>query len=164
MARDFLGIGWKFPLQVTPSGRIAQALHEQRIEESIFLILSTAKGERVMLPDFGCGIHDLVFAPNSAATLSSTVQSVRTALTKYEPRVDVLNIDAEAQGENLLLIRISYRIRANNAIGNMVYPFYVRSSSSGIWSSSGMLSARLRQADIADGGRRNHRSHAASRT
>ena len=126
MARDFLGIGWKFPLQVTPAGRIAQSKYEQRIEESIFLILSTAKGERVMLPDFGCGIHDLVFAPNSASTVSGTVQSVRTALTKYEPRIDVLDINAEAQGENLLLIRISYRIRANNAIGNMVYPFYVR--------------------------------------
>ena len=126
MARDFLGIGWKFPLQVTPAGRIAQSRYEQRIEESIYLILSTSKGERVMLPDFGCGIHDLVFAPNSAATISSTVQSVRTALTKYEPRIDVLDINAEAQGENLLLIRISYRIRANNAIGNMVYPFYVR--------------------------------------
>jgi uncharacterized protein len=126
MARDFLGIGWKFPLQVTPSGRIAQSRYEQRIEESIYLILSTAKGERVMLPEFGCGIHDLVFAPNSAATISSTVQSVRTALIRYEPRIDVLDINAEAQGENLLLIRISYRIRANNAIGNMVYPFYVR--------------------------------------
>jgi len=126
MARDFLGIGWKFPLQVTPAGRIAQSRYEQRIEESIYLILSTSKGERVMLPDFGCGIHDLVFAPNSAATISSTVQTVRTALTKYEPRIDVLDINAEAQGENLLLIRISYRIRANNAIGNMVYPFYVR--------------------------------------
>jgi phage baseplate assembly protein W len=126
MARDFLGIGWKFPLQVTPAGRIAQSRYEQRIEESIYLILSTSKGERVMLPDFGCGIHDLVFAPNSAATISSTVQSVRTALTKYEPRIDVLDINAEAQGKNLLLIRISYRIRANNAIGNMVYPFYVR--------------------------------------
>ena len=126
MARDFLGIGWKFPLQVTPAGRIAQSRYEQRIEESIYLILSTSKGERVMLPDFGCGIHDLVFAPNSAATISSTVQSVRTALTKYEPRIDVLAIDAEAQGENLLLIRISYRIRANNAIGNLVYPFYIR--------------------------------------
>jgi len=126
MARDFLGIGWKFPLQVTPAGRIAQSRYEQRIEESIYLILSTSKGERVMLPDFGCGIHDLVFAPNSAATISSTVQTVRTALTKYEPRIDVLDINAEAQGKNLLLIRISYRIRANNAIGNMVYPFYVR--------------------------------------
>src|SRR3954453_21153993 len=124
--RAFLGIGWKFPLQVTPAGTIARARAEQRVEEAIYLILSTAKGERIMLPDFGCGIHDLVFAPNSASTVSSVVHSVRTALTNYEPRIDVLDINAEAQGENLLLIRISYRIRENNAIGNMVYPFYVR--------------------------------------
>jgi Bacteriophage baseplate protein W len=123
--RDFLGIGWKFPLQVTPAGRIAQARYEQRIEESIYLILSTAKGERVMLPDFGCGIHDLVFEPNNPGTVSATKQSVRTALTRFEPRIDVLDLDVEPQDANLLLIRISYRIRANNAIGNLVYPFYI---------------------------------------
>ena len=63
LAREFLGAGWKFPLQVNPTGGIARARYEQRVEESIYLILSTAKGERVMLRDFGCGIHDLVFAP-----------------------------------------------------------------------------------------------------
>jgi Bacteriophage baseplate protein W len=126
--RDFLGIGWKFPLQVTPAGRIAQARYEQRVEESIFLILSTAKGERRMLRDFGCGIHDLVFKPNNAATLSQVVQSVRKALTAYEPRIDLLDVKAESQpgSDNLLLIRINYRIRANNAVGNLVYPFYIR--------------------------------------
>ncbi len=126
--RDFLGIGWKFPLQVTRTGRVAQARYEQRIEESIFLILSTSKGERPMLPEFGCGIHDLVFAPNNAATLSQVVQSVRKALAAYEPRIDVLDIKAEspAGAEKLLLIRINYRVRSNNAIGNLVYPFYIR--------------------------------------
>ena len=129
--RDFLGIGWKFPLQVTPAGRIAQARYEQRIEESIFLILSTAQGERAMLPDFGCGIHDLVFAPNNPVTLSRVTQSVRKSLTSYEPRIDVLNVSADAtpEQENLLLIRINYRIRANNAVGNLVYPFYVSEAS-----------------------------------
>jgi hypothetical protein len=129
--RDFLGIGWKFPLQVTPGGQIAQARYEQRIEESIFLILSTAQGERAMLPDFGCGIHDLVFAPNNAVTLSRVTQSVRKSLTTYEPRIDVLDVNADsAPGQdNLLLIRISYRIRANNAVGNLVYPFYVSEAS-----------------------------------
>jgi phage baseplate assembly protein W len=129
--RDFLGIGWKFPLQVTPAGQIAQARYEQRIEESIFLILSTAQGERAMLPDFGCGIHDLVFAPNNAVTLSRVTQSVRKSLTNYEPRIDVLDVNADsAPGQdNLLLIRISYRIRANNAVGNLVYPFYVSEAS-----------------------------------
>ncbi|HEY3284052.1 MAG TPA: GPW/gp25 family protein [Armatimonadota bacterium] len=125
--REFLGVGWKFPLQVTPSGRIALARYEQRIEESIYLILSTARGERVMLPEFGCGIHDLVFAPNSSMTLTLAVQMAREALVDYEPRIDVLEVSAESAPEqpNLLLIRIDYRIRANNALGNLVYPFYI---------------------------------------
>lgn len=126
--REFLGIGWKFPLQVTASGNIAQSRYEQRIEESIYLILSTTKGERVMLDDFGCGIQDLVFAPNNAATRARVVQNVRKALTTYERRIDVLDINADSQPgqDNLLLIRINYRIRSNNAMGNLVYPFYIQ--------------------------------------
>jgi len=125
--RKFLGVGWKFPLQVTPGGKIAQARFEQRIEESIYLILTTAKRERVMLPDFGCGIHDLIFAPNNTLTRSAVVQNVRQALVTFERRIDVLDVTAEAaDGEpNLLLIRINYRIRANNALGNLVYPFFI---------------------------------------
>ena len=125
--RAYLGVGWKFPLQVTPGGKIAQAKYEQRIEESIYLILSTARGERVMLPEFGCGIHDLVFAPNNAGTIAMVVQTVRQALVAYEPRIDVLDIAADTAPEqpNLLLIRINYQIRANNVLGNLVYPFYI---------------------------------------
>jgi hypothetical protein len=125
--REFLGVGWKFPLQVTPDGKIARSRYEQRVEESIYLILSTSRGERVMLPDFGCGIHDLVFAPNSPMALTLIVDGVRQALVAYEPRIDVLDVDAESTAEqpNLLLIHISYRIRANNALGNLVYPFYI---------------------------------------
>jgi uncharacterized protein len=125
--RAYLGVGWKFPLQVTPGGRIAQAKYEPRIEESIYLILSTASGERVMLPEFGCGIHDLVFAPNNAGTIAMVVQTVRKALVAYEPRIDVLDITADTAPEqpNLLLIRINYQIRANNVLGNLVYPFYI---------------------------------------
>jgi phage baseplate assembly protein W len=126
--RDFLGVGWKFPLQVTPAGRIAQARYEQRIEESIYLILGTARGERLMMPDFGCGIHELVFAPNNPTTLSAVARNVRQALARYEPRIDVLEAAAETAPEepSLLLIRVEYRVRANNARGNLVYPFYVR--------------------------------------
>jgi phage baseplate assembly protein W len=128
--REFLGVGWKFPLQVTPTGTIAQAKYEQRIEESIYLILSTAKGERVMLPDFGCGIHELVFASNNTTTIALVVQKVREALVAFEPRIDVLDISAESAPDqlNLLLIRVNYRVRANNARGNLVYPFYIRES------------------------------------
>ncbi len=129
--RDFLGVGWKFPLQVTANGKIAQARYEQRVEEAIYLILSTAKGERVMLSDFRAGIHELVFAPNNTVTRSVVVQNVRQALVKYEARIDVLDIDAESAPEqpNLLLIRVNYRIRANNALGNVVYPFYINEGS-----------------------------------
>ena len=125
--RRFLGIGWKFPLQVTPNGKIAQARAEQRVEESILLILATARGERPMLPDFGCGMHDLVFSENNAGTIALVVHMVRDSLVKYEPRVDVLDVlaDSTADSPNLLLIRVNYRIRATNAIGNLVYPFYI---------------------------------------
>src|SRR6188768_2407222 len=93
--REFLGVGWKFPIQVTPGGSIARAGYEQRIEEAIYLILSTAPGERLMMPDFGCGIHDLVFAPNNVATVSMVTRAVRQALVAYEPRIDVLDVTAE---------------------------------------------------------------------
>ena len=128
--REFLGIGWRFPLQVGPDGRIAKARYEQRVEESIVLILSTAPGERPMLADFGCDIHDVVFAPNDSRTITLVVEAAREALTRYEPRIDLLEVTAEnsAEAPNLLLIRVNYRVRATNAIGNLVYPFYIKES------------------------------------
>ncbi len=127
LRRPFLGAGWKFPLQVTPAGRIATAAAEQRIEEAILLILSTARGERVMLPDFGCGIHDLVFAPNDSSTVSKVVDAVRRSLITYEPRIDVLDVSAETTDgqSNLLLIRVNYRVRDTNSMKNLVYPFFI---------------------------------------
>ena len=126
--RVTLGSGWKFPLQIASGGGLARASYERRVEESIYLILSTAKGERLMLPDFGCGIHDLVFEPNNESTLSAVESSVRHALVSYEPRIDVLSVDVEnpAEQQNLLLIRITYQILANQATGNLVYPFYIK--------------------------------------
>lgn len=127
MDRAFLGVGWRFPVQVTPTGGLATSSLEQKIEESIYLILSTGKRERLMLPDFGCGIHDLVFAPDDAATIAEVTATVRESLVRYEPRIDVLSVDVSpASGEpNLLLIRVDYRVRANNARANLVYPFYI---------------------------------------
>ena len=126
-ARVFLGTGFKFPLQVTPRGKLALSRTENRIEESIYFILGTRLGERLMQPEFGCGIHDLLFAPNNPATHALVVEHVRRALVAHEPRIDVLNVAPETtEAEpSLLLIRIDYRIRANNAMGNLVYPFYI---------------------------------------
>jgi phage baseplate assembly protein W len=81
-----------------------------------------------MLPQFGCGIHDLVFAPNDSVTAGIIVQQVRDALVAFEPRIDVLEVETlPGAGEpNLLLIRTTYRIRSSNTIGNLVYPYYIK--------------------------------------
>jgi phage baseplate assembly protein W len=125
--RAFLGSGLKFPLQTTPRGTLATSREEQRIEESIFIILGTRRGERLMQPQFGCAIHDLLFAPNNSATRTRAVDAVRRALVAHETRIDVLNVAAQtdAAEPSLLLLRVDYRIRANNAMGNLVYPFYI---------------------------------------
>ena len=128
--RDFLGTGLRFPLQVNAAGRIATSSTERRIEESIYLVLGTRIGERVMLP-FGCAIHDLVFEPNNAATRTRAIDAVRRALVTFEPRIDVLDVSASSAAgeENVLLVRVDYRLRANNAIGNLVFPFYLLEAS-----------------------------------
>jgi uncharacterized protein len=127
-SRDFLGAGLKFPLQVNAHGAIATARHEERVAESIALILQTAQGERIMRPNFGCGIHQLVFEPNNDRTQGRVAQLVRRALVDLEPRIDVLDVRVESvpTEPNLLLIRVDYRIRSTNAFHNLVYPFFVR--------------------------------------
>lgn len=131
MAKEFLGIGWKFPVQTTPAGRISLSQYEEDIKEAIWIILSTAKGERVMRPDFGCGIHDLVFAPINVATLTLVENSVREALTVYEPRIELIAVKASAERaeEGKLLVSIDYRVRSTNNRFNLVYPFYLKEGS-----------------------------------
>jgi uncharacterized protein len=126
MARDFLGTGPKFPLRIQRTGGFAFSSAEQKIQESIWIILATAPGERQVLPRFGCGIHNLVFAPNNSATRGSIAQQVRQALATWEPRIQVLEVSVDSDDEpNKLLIRVNYQIRTNNVIQNMVYPFFI---------------------------------------
>lgn len=127
MTKDFLGRGWKFPVQVNPTtGRIDTSEYEQDVREAIWIILSTARGERVMRPDFGCGIHDLVFAPINAATVGEVENNVRESLIDYEPRIEIINLDVsdEEAHNGKLLISIDYRVRTTNNEFNLVYPFY----------------------------------------
>jgi len=129
MSKPFLGIGTGFPLALDAKTHgVIRAEYEESVRQSILIILGTAKGERVMRPDFGCGIHDLVFATMSASTIGRIDREVHEALLRHEPRIDVLEIEVENAPEqpNLLLIRIAYRIRANQATGNLVYPFYIK--------------------------------------
>jgi phage baseplate assembly protein W len=124
---NFLGTGWAYPLAIDPRGRIALALGERSIERSIEIILSTAKGERRMRPEFGCGIHDLLFAPNDANTHGLIQSEVAEALGWWEPRIEVVAIDVETHEDDpaLLLVNIQYLIRATNDNRNLVYPFYL---------------------------------------
>ena len=128
--RAFLGSGWKFPVAVDARGRVASSRHEQDIDEAIWIILGTAKGERVMRPDFGCGIHEYVFAPNEPGTRASVTHEVHKALAEFEPRIEVgqVRVEAPAGRPALLMIRVDYRVRSTNTRRNLVYPFYLRES------------------------------------
>lgn len=125
--RSFLGTGIGFPLDVGPDGSVRTAAGEQSVTQAIWLILSTSPGERVMNSEFGCGMQDLVFAPNTVATHAQIAHHVQESLLRFEPRVDVLDVRVEASGDlaNLLLVSIDYRVRENNALNNLVYPFYI---------------------------------------
>jgi phage baseplate assembly protein W len=125
--KDILGTGWAFPVSVDGRGGIALSRHETDIEESIRIILSTAKGERRMRPTFGCDIYNLVFAPNNATTWGLAAHYVEDALGMWEPRIEVTGVDSQADPEDpsLLLIKINYRIKASNDPRAIVYPFYL---------------------------------------
>ena|SRR4028119_585363 len=129
MSDAFLGVGWAFPV-ATDGDHIAVAVSEESIRDSLWIILGTARGERVMRPDFGCGIHDLVFATNSATTLGRVIREVHDALVRWEPRVEVMNVDAAPDPAlpARLLIRVDYRVRTTNNQFNLVYPFYLERS------------------------------------
>ena len=124
---DMLGTGWSFPLHVDGRGGLPLSPHEKGIEEAIRIILSTAKGERRMRPNFGCDVHRLAFAPNNATTWGLASHYVEEALGWWEPRIEVVEIDTRPDPDDTsrLLINIKYRIRATNDARNLVYPFYL---------------------------------------
>src|SRR5208337_2605509 len=99
MTKTFLGVGLGFPIQFDSSGAIATAKYEESVRQSIWIILGTSKGERMMRPEFGCGIYNLVFEVNSASTSGKVAQAVREALVVQEPRIDVHNVQVEGQSD-----------------------------------------------------------------
>ena len=126
--RDFLGRGWKFPVAVDASGRIALSEYEDDVGEAIRIILMTSKGERVMQPDFGAGLYDYVFASMNSTNLGRIQRAVEDALVKWGPRVQVTAVKVEPDQAELgkLLINIDYRVRATNTRFNLVFPFYLK--------------------------------------
>jgi phage baseplate assembly protein W len=128
MPKPFLGVGWSLPMGTDEDGELVRAEYEESVRQSIWLILGTSRGERVMRPDFGCGLYDLVFEINSASTAGRIAREVTDALLFLEPRIDVVNVQVQPEGE-ALLISIDYQVRATNNMFNVVYPFYLERTS-----------------------------------
>lgn len=134
---DFIGRGWGFPIlpihsEIDKTTKLVATVEDEKVRDAIWLILATARGERVMRPDFGCGIHDLVFAVNNTTTIGHAVDSVRDALIRWEPRIDLLDVTAQVRDDGITLwLNIHYRVRSTNNLFNLVYPFYLPGSLGG---------------------------------
>jgi len=124
----FLGRGWPFPVVGDGRGQLRFVENEDAIEKAIRIVLGTSPGERAMRPEFGCGIWELVMEPNTAQLQGRVQARVREALVRWEPRIDVLDVRVQSPPEqkHVLLLRIDYRIRSNNAFYNLVYPFFLQ--------------------------------------
>ena len=104
MGQEFIGAGWAFPLRTDRTGSIALVRDQREIEESIHLILATSPGERPMRPEFGCSVHDYVFAPADAATAGDIAYAVRVALDRWEPRITLENVAVNFDGADVMWV------------------------------------------------------------
>ncbi|MFM2162668.1 MAG: hypothetical protein RLZZ383_2180 [Pseudomonadota bacterium] len=115
MNRDFLGRGVAFPFAFDPAtGGLALSSAEDNIRESMSIILGTRPGERQKMPDFGCRIHELLYTPNTSANASLVAYHVRSALERWEPRIDVVDVKAEATAQGRIAVDVRYRVRSSN--------------------------------------------------
>lgn len=126
--RDFLGKGLRFPVSLNLNGGVSTSQLEENVRQSIFIILGTAPGERVKRPDFGCSIHDLMFAPNNEVTAARAEIYCEEAIYKYEPRISQVTCHARAHPDqpNRLDVRVEYVIAGKNDKRNLVFPFYLK--------------------------------------
>ncbi|RLA76139.1 MAG: baseplate protein [Epsilonproteobacteria bacterium] len=126
--KTFLGKGVSLSFNIDNSGAMKMSSTDKLIKESIFIILSTKIGERVMNYHFGCKIHELMFELNTAKTHARARAYVDEALKKWEPRVEVKRITVESLAKNELMIDIDYYIQETSVVDNLVYPFYLLES------------------------------------
>lgn len=125
---DFLGRGWSFPIGLSTSARLQWSAGDEKIRQSILLILRTVPGERVLMPAFGCRIGELVFAPNDGATRAMAKAYVQEALARWEPRINppTVTLDVDTNAPDAILIDIDYVVKETNRASNLVYPFYLK--------------------------------------
>jgi phage baseplate assembly protein W len=127
---NYLGKGWKYPVELDRSGGLATSSRDDGVRQSIYIILGTALGERVMRPHFGCEIHELLFAPNNLQTANLAAQFCVEALAKWEPRIEEIEASAEPSTDhpNRLDIEVKFKVRGDHNPRSLVYPFYLRRS------------------------------------
>ncbi len=127
MNTDFIGAGWAFPVTTDATGDVALVVREREIEQAMRIILGTVRGERPMRPEFGCRIHDHVFGPANGATAGQISYDVREALDRWEPRINVRQVDVlfDDISQGRVYIDVQYVIADSNDPRNLVFPFYV---------------------------------------
>lgn len=130
-SKSFLGVGWNFP-PASDGGQAAMTAFEEDVRQAILIILLTNHGERLMRPTFGAGLNAFLFEPVNPTTMAALRQRVEDALIDWEPRIDVVavSVNAAHDRQGTVLIDITYRVRATNSVGNLVYPFYLGEGSS----------------------------------
>lgn len=124
---SFLGTGWSFPPEFQKETKGVKMLEDEAdIKSSLDILLSTRLGERIMVPDYGCNLDELLFKPLNITVKTYVVDLIKTAILYHEPRIDVrkISIDQTNELNGELLINIEYIIRATNSRKNMVFPFY----------------------------------------
>jgi phage baseplate assembly protein W len=127
MAEQFIGRGWSFPLGTDTTGSISLSEDDRDLQQAMRLILGTAPGERPMRPEFGCGIHNFVFANADATTAGRLVSEVRRSLLRWEPRIDVKSVEVTVDDvdRSVLYIDVQYTKKGTYDPRNLVFPFYV---------------------------------------
>jgi phage baseplate assembly protein W len=126
-AASFLGTGWIFPPAFdNQAGEVMMISDEADVHNSLEVLLSTRPGERVLLPDYGCNLDELVFEPLTTTFVNYMRDLIRTAILYYEPRVTVngIGISQDPSTDGLILVEVDYTIKATNSRFNYVFPFY----------------------------------------
>jgi phage baseplate assembly protein W len=124
---DIIGTGWKFPIRVNAKGGLSWSNGADRVRDAVWIVLATASGERVMRPTFGAGVENYVFEPNSNVSRTRLASAIREGLTRWEPRISLVNIEVSQGDEpSLVNVSINYTIRSTNELFNLVFPFYVQ--------------------------------------
>ena len=125
-ALSFLGSGWNYPIVPSRVGELEYTAGPDKVAQSIWIVLDTAPGERVMRPTFGCGLRRYLMAPNTASTRALIEHDVQIALANFEPRITMTDLQVTPGDDPaLVLIRIGYVTVRDNRPGNLVYPFFL---------------------------------------